>query len=242
MNNSKRISLIATVLLFSGLVLIGLSLVGQSPAGEPQPVVERSEALAPQVENITGSSTSGKAAYLSATYNQLEQQSTQQVAFEMDLINAPALTAAAPQVQVPEGCEANTNLAFESTLFDLINQERANAGLPAFTRQDQLNLAASEHNIDLSCRNIFSHTGSDGSSPFDRITRQGYSYTTAGENLYAGSGPYDDPAEAVSAWMKSPGHLANMLHTEYTEVGISYINAPNSTYKGYFAVTFGQPK
>ena len=30
------------------------------------------------------------------------------------------------------------------------------------------------------------HTGSDGSTPFERITRQGYHYLSCGENVAAG--------------------------------------------------------
>jgi hypothetical protein len=75
----------------------------------------------------------------------------------------------------------------------------------------------------MACKNYFSHTGSDGSSPFDRIKAQGYVYSYAGENLFAGNGVYNDAGQAVSAWMNSPGHKQNILNpNSLKQVSVMY--------------------
>jgi uncharacterized protein YkwD len=141
----------------------------------------------------------------------------------------------------PSGCEASTDVDFEVAVLNYVNEERVRFGLSPLTSQYQLTAAAVVHTTDMACNNFFSHTGSDGSSPFTRIKLQGYAYGYAGENLFAGNGMYNDPQQAVSAWMNSPGHRQNILKPEFTEAGVSYIFNPNSTYGGYFAIVFAQP-
>lgn len=119
----------------------------------------------------------------------------------------------------------------------MINQERANQGLGPLAAQGQLAAAARIHSQDMACNNFFSHTGSDGSTFASRIYAQGYGFSAAGENLYAGGGA----ADAFYAWMNSAGHRANMLNPGYTEAGIGYIYEPNSPYGSYFTAEFAAP-
>jgi uncharacterized protein YkwD len=141
----------------------------------------------------------------------------------------------------PSGCEASTDVDVEAAILDLINAERARHGLGKLAEQYQLNAAADVHTVDMACKNFFSHTGSDGSSPFDRIKTQSYVYYYAGENLFAGNGVYNDAGQAVSAWMNSDGHRQNILKPEFTEAGVSYVFNPDSAYGGYFAIVFARP-
>ncbi|HSX85932.1 MAG TPA: CAP domain-containing protein, partial [Cellvibrio sp.] len=57
---------------------------------------------------------------------------------------------------------------------------------PALRWDCRLGLASHVHSTDMATNNFFSHTGSDGSSPFDRMRREGYQFRTAGENISAG--------------------------------------------------------
>jgi uncharacterized protein YkwD len=141
----------------------------------------------------------------------------------------------------PAGCEASTDADIKATILRLVNEERARYGLGKLTEQYQLNAAADVHTVDMACKNFFSHTGSDSSSPFDRIKTQGYVYNYAGENLFAGNGVYNDAGQAVSAWMNSAGHRQNILKPEYTEAGVSYVFNPDSAYGGYFSIVFARP-
>lgn len=123
----------------------------------------------------------------------------------------------------------------------LLNAERAKAGLGQLTAQQQLMSAARAHSIDMACQDFLDHTGSDGSSPFDRMARFGYSFSTAAENVYAGSGPFNSPESAVAGWMNSPGHRANILNGAFIHIGSGYAYNDKSQYGGYFANSFGKP-
>jgi uncharacterized protein YkwD len=141
----------------------------------------------------------------------------------------------------PAGCAAITDADIETAVLDYVNGERTRAGLGTLAAQYQLSAAATLHATDMACKNYFSHTGSDGSSPFDRIKAQGYIYYYAGENLFAGNGVYNNAGQAVSAWMNSPGHRQNILNPEFTEAGVSYVFNADSTYGAYFAIVFARP-
>jgi len=136
------------------------------------------------------------------------------------------------------GCGVKGNAAFEEILLNLINQERANQGLNELVFDSRLIETARGHSLDMACQNFFNHTGSDGSNSFARISASGYPYEAAGENIYAGSGPYNCAQEAFKAWMKSATHQEVMLHQDFEEIGIGYAFNPDSTYGGYFTAVF----
>jgi uncharacterized protein YkwD len=142
---------------------------------------------------------------------------------------------------VPAVCTASGNGSYESQLIDLINGERINQGLSALAYNGSLTSAAQTHSLDMACQDYFSHTGSDGSSPFDRISWAGYSYSAAAENIFAGSGSYDSPQQAFDGWMNSSGHRDNMLNPDYTEFGIGYAGNSSGAYSGYFTAVFAKP-
>lgn len=120
----------------------------------------------------------------------------------------------------------------------LINVERAARGLGQLAQQSQLTAAAQAHSTDMACNNFFSHTGSDGSSPFDRMTRQGYRFSAAAENIAAG---YGSPQDVVNGWMNSEGHRDNILNPTYVHIGVGYVNNPDSQYGNYWTATFSAP-
>ena len=158
----------------------------------------------------------------------------------------PSATAsAAPQPVAPtatptsqNACAPTGNDAFESELIGLINQERTARGLGALAPQSQLTAAARVHSSDMACNDFVSHTGSDGSSPGERVARQGYSYSGLAENIYAGGG---SPSSVLGAWMNSAGHRDNLLNAAYTEIGIGYRYRAGSTYGAYITAVLARP-
>jgi uncharacterized protein YkwD len=120
----------------------------------------------------------------------------------------------------------------------LINAERAAQGLPALTKQSQLTSAARIHSQDMACNNFFSHTSPTTGSPFDRIAAQGYSFSSAAENIAAG---YGSASATVDAWMNSSGHRANILNSNYTQIGLGYAYWGSSTYGSYITAVFASP-
>ncbi|MFF3378711.1 CAP domain-containing protein [Streptomyces sp. NPDC002680] len=102
---------------------------------------------------------------------------------------------------------------------DLTNRERARAGLPPLATDALLTRAAQAHSTDMVVRQFYSHTGPDGSQPWDRAAAAGSTRRTIGENIACGQ---RSPAEVVEGWMNSPGHRANILKREFTHIGIGF--------------------
>ncbi|WP_330285834.1 CAP domain-containing protein [Streptomyces sp. NBC_00576] len=102
---------------------------------------------------------------------------------------------------------------------DLTNRERARAGLPQLASDFLLTRAAQAHSTDMVVRAFYSHTGPDGSQPWDRAAAAGSTRRTIGENIACGQ---RSPAEVVDGWMNSPGHRANILKREFTHIGIGF--------------------
>ena len=137
--------------------------------------------------------------------------------------------------------------AFEDEVLVRINQARAagaTCGTTAFppvgplTMNAQLRQAARCHSLDMAVNNYFSHTGRNGSSPWDRINDAGYRWRNAAENIAAG---YGTPQQAVDGWVRSQGHCENLMNGELTETGVGYGFDASSTYDRYWTETFGRP-
>ncbi|MEK3977573.1 CAP domain-containing protein [Psychrobacillus sp. FSL K6-2836] len=100
---------------------------------------------------------------------------------------------------------------------DLTNKERAKAGLKALQIDTKLTQSAQAKSQDMKNKNYFSHTSPTYGSPFDQMKSFGITYKSAAENIAMGQ---RSPAEVVDAWMKSPGHRANIMNGSYTHIGV----------------------
>ncbi len=155
----------------------------------------------------------------------------------------PPTFTATPQPPQPTptstACVPPPNPSYEQQVIDLINQERQNAGLPALQAQASFTVAARAHTTDMICNDFFSHTGSDGSQPWDRASRYGYAWSWIGENLFMGSGL--TPASVVQGWMNSSGHRANILSAQAVHIGVGYMyDAAEGAW--YVTALFGHPR
>ncbi len=103
-------------------------------------------------------------------------------------------------------------------LLSLTNYERAQNGLPPLSLDSQLSEAASKKSAHMFANNYWAHFAPDGTTPWDFIKGAGYEYSYAGENLAKG---FTTSSDAVTAWMKSPTHKANILASQYEDVGFS---------------------
>ncbi len=137
--------------------------------------------------------------------------------------------------------EAFSQAALDVTYYT--NQYRQQYGCPPLTLDEKLTQAAQKHSEDMALNDFFSHTGSDGSSPWDRIRATGYDFLTAGENLAAG---YPDAKSVVDAWMNSEGHRTNILNCDFEEIGVGYYYLPNDSgqvvFYHYWTQVFAKPK
>lgn len=133
-----------------------------------------------------------------------------------------------PSVPKPSTTAPASGLtADESKAFQLLNADRAANGLPALKVNMNLVRLAENYAQDMINRKYFSHYNPEGQSPFDRMQQAGISYRYAGENLAINS----NVAAAEKAFMNSPGHRANILSPNFTEVGLGVrYNSAGSAY------------
>jgi len=94
-----------------------------------------------------------------------------------------------------------------------------------------LNEAAAIHAIDEGKTGSFSHTGTDGSSPWDRMARFGKFIGSAAENMGSGyNNGFDIVAQLIiDDGVPSRGHRTNILNGKLLKVGISV--KPHKVYK-----------
>ncbi|HPU45507.1 MAG TPA: CAP domain-containing protein [Thermoclostridium sp.] len=104
----------------------------------------------------------------------------------------------------------------EQQLLTLINNERAKGGLPALQADMELMRVARTKANDMVQNNYFSHYSPTYGSPFDMMRQFGISFKAAAENI-AGNSTIQG---AVSAWMNSSGHKANIMNASYNYTGI----------------------
>lgn len=107
--------------------------------------------------------------------------------------------------------------AYIQEVADLVNQERAKAGLAPVTLSAQLSSAANIRSREI--KQSFSHTRPDGTSFSTAIRQAGISYQGSGENIAYGQ---PSPQAVMNAWMNSQGHRANILNSRYTSIGVGY--------------------
>ncbi|WP_391209239.1 CAP domain-containing protein [Psychrobacillus sp. L4] len=100
---------------------------------------------------------------------------------------------------------------------DLTNKERAKEGLKALQIDVKLTQSAQAKSQDMKNKNYFDHTSPTYGSPFDQMKSLGITYKSAGENIAMGQ---RSAAEVVDAWMKSPGHRANIMNPAFTHIGV----------------------
>jgi stress response protein SCP2 len=132
--------------------------------------------------------------------------------------------ASAPAVEVVEVVE-RTNAA------------RARHGLPPLTVDARLAAAAHAHSADMVGRGFFAHESPDGRQVWDRAVAAGYAYRKVAENIAAGQRTAD---EVVVGWMASPGHRANILDRDLTQIGVG--RAEGGSYGVYWTQVFGAPR
>ena len=70
-------------------------------------------------------------------------------------------------------------------------------------------------------KNYFDHTSPTYGSPFDMLKSFKISYKTAGENIAANS----SNSGAVTSWMNSSGHKANILNNSFNYTGIGVVSS-----------------
>ncbi len=121
---------------------------------------------------------------------------------------------------------------------ELINAYRKEKGMRPLRLQPALTEAARAHSQDLAKWDRISHFGSDGSNPWDRVKRTGYSAKLAAENVGTGQASFD---EVMKGWRASPGHNKNLLLPEAEHMGIALVQDPRTEFKTFWTLVIGSP-
>ena len=117
----------------------------------------------------------------------------------------------------------------------LTNQERQKAGLAPLAENATLDNVAENYAALMAQRQQLSHD-IDGTSSGDRLTAAGYRWSSCAENIAEN---YADAGAVVQGWMNSPGHRANILDPNVTQIGVGV--AYSSTGVPYHCQVFAQP-
>lgn len=111
--------------------------------------------------------------------------------------------------------------ADEKEVFDLINNQRTQNGLSALKLDTETLRVARIKAQDMVDNNYFSHNSPTYGSPFQMLNSFKISYKTAGENIAGNS----SNSSAVTAWMNSSGHKANILNSSFNYTGIGVVKS-----------------
>ena len=110
-------------------------------------------------------------------------------------------------------------------MFDAINNERTQLGMPALTAHGCVVYVAQARSDDMASRSYFSHSSPEGETAFSLLDSYGVAYGWAGENLARNNYPLDESVSvSIRDLMASEGHRANILSEHYTHLGVAAVN------------------
>jgi uncharacterized protein YkwD len=125
---------------------------------------------------------------------------------------------------------------FVGRVLELTNAERQNAGLAPLELSPALEDSAQSYSQVLASSGCFDHTCGPVPNFADRDGQAGYTdWTDIGENIAAG---FPTPEAVVESWMNSPGHRANILSAQFTEIGVG-MTSGGGQYGTYWTQEFG---
>ena len=128
---------------------------------------------------------------------------------------------------------SNHYQSIEQQVVNLVNAERAKAGLKPLKADWELARVARFKSEDMRDNRYFDHNSPIYGTPFQMMKSFGINYRSAGENIAAGQ----TTAESVmQAWMNSSGHKKNILSPTFTHIGVGY--AKGGSYGHYWTQQF----
>lgn len=116
------------------------------------------------------------------------------------------------------GVESNITI---TSLFNQTNAYRQEIGVGKLKLNDKLDKAAYLKAQDMFAKQYWSHVSPDGTQPWKWFSDAGYNYNEAGENLAKN---FTSTNGVMTAWLNSPEHKANILKSEYQDVGFAIVS------------------
>lgn len=122
--------------------------------------------------------------------------------------------------------------SLEQSVLQQINQYRQQQGLPALRSNSTIVQQSRQHSQSMANSGVLSHNGFSGR--VSTISRT-ISYRSAAENVAFNSGFSNPVAQAVNGWLRSPGHLQNIVGN-FNLTGVGVARSSNGAY--YFTQIF----
>lgn len=140
---------------------------------------------------------------------------------------------------VAEAAEPAAIQRLEAETLEAINQARSEAGLSPLQSMGRLKELARDHSRYMLKTQELSHEGPKGQNIADRVLDAGIRYRLVGENVAMNYNQPQPVEAAVSGWLSSPGHRANILKPGFTHTGVGIVGQ-GDTY--YFTQIFLRPR
>ncbi|HMB65274.1 MAG TPA: CAP domain-containing protein, partial [Patescibacteria group bacterium] len=124
-------------------------------------------------------------------------------------------------------------------VINLTNQFRKEKGVADLVKNSRLTQAAYEKCQDMLIDQYFAHVSPEQETLSTWLSRVGYDFKVAGENLALG---FSSAKGLVEAWKESPSHRDNLLDPEYSQIGVALASGQyNGSDTTLAAQYFGNP-
>jgi len=128
-------------------------------------------------------------------------------------INNPDRISVGQKINIPQQAP---HRGMEEEIVRLVNVERARHNLRPLTENWEVSRVARFKSQDMINNNYFAHNSPVFGTPFEMLRNFGIRFTSAAENIAFGQ---PTAAAVMNAWMNSPGHRANILNPNFTQMG-----------------------
>ncbi len=130
---------------------------------------------------------------------------------------------------------ANVAKILPGVLIQETNNYRSENSINPLKENMLLTQAAQSKANDMANKGYFSHVDPNGQLPWAWFDRVGYSYEYAGENLAVN---FVDAEDVTNAWINSPAHRANLVNSNFTDIGIGVAKGVLKGNESLFVVQF----
>lgn len=209
------------------------------PAEEPSSPVSGPKVSTAATKPADRTTSEGTSRKTQRTPSTTTTTSTKAAAPKTSSKSAPAPTSTTTSKKPTTTGGGSSSSADEAEVLRLVNVERDKVGCKPLKANATLAAVAQAHSKDMASNGYFDHNSQDGTTPFQRMTKAGYAYSFAAENIAAGQ---QTPASVMGSWMNSAGHKANILNCNLTELGVGVWTQKGSPYGIYWTQDFGTPR
>lgn len=161
-----------------------------------------------------------KASFLNSKLEGLFNPAANETAKQIRNLTQVLLPEKENELSFPEDLTLSVDREAENRMLELINAERAKAGVGSLEMDEKLQEVARAHCLEMFKLSYFDHNSPKTGSPFDRLDAAGINYLTAGENIALAPGV----DVAHYGLMNSPSHKKNILEKNFGKVGIGVIS------------------